>query len=179
MCSISSPKLCSTACTACTTLHTCLCWGMKAGGWFARDLDTLQRVGKVALQPRGSPGSIQKLLIPTDALQQADEAAQAAFRQVIRSEFWIPATPGEAIRPSLRMPLSHGVRIVWRADLTQPRCAAVMLRIEAGMTLRTAQPTPWTCVCMQSSLLLWVSVVSEGVVACGRQAFAAHTAQLW
>ena len=55
----------------------------SAGGWFAKDLPTLQRVGKVALQPKGTSRSIEKLLIPTDAVEQADEAVQAAFRQVI------------------------------------------------------------------------------------------------
>ena len=49
-----------------------------------------------------------------------------------------------------------------------------MLRTEAGMTLHAAQPAPVMHVCMQSlhahSLLLWLSVVSEHVVACGGQA---------
>ena len=85
---------------SCLISCPCQSWGMKAGGWFARDLATLQRVGKVALQPGGSPRSIQRLLIPTDALQQADEAVQAAFRQVICSESWFPVTPGKVIRPS-------------------------------------------------------------------------------
>ena len=44
----------------------------------------MQRVGKVVLQPHGGPTApIMKLLIPTEAVQLAEESTQAAFRQVV------------------------------------------------------------------------------------------------
>ena len=58
--------------------------GACAGGFFARDLQTLQRVAEVLLlnrQPEAMP--LSKLLVASDAVALAEKPIQAALRQVM------------------------------------------------------------------------------------------------
>lgn len=50
-------------------------------GWFARDVETLARVGDVLL-PKASPAPIEKLIIVSDAFAIADEPVATALREV-------------------------------------------------------------------------------------------------
>ncbi|KPG02234.1 hypothetical protein IP86_00180 [Rhodopseudomonas sp. AAP120] len=53
-------------------------------GWFARDVDTLARVGDVLL-PKASPAPIEKLIVVSDAFAIADEPVAAALRAVCQA----------------------------------------------------------------------------------------------
>jgi amidase len=60
-------------------------------GWFARDAETLARVGRTLL-PGGTPRGIDRLVVMTDALALADPAVQAALAPAINR---LPTTTGE------------------------------------------------------------------------------------
>ena len=57
---------------------------MASGGFFARDIGTLQRVAGVLLDQQRSSKQLSRLLIGADAIELVDEPVQAAVRQVMQ-----------------------------------------------------------------------------------------------
>src|SRR5690625_148100 len=67
-------------------------------GWFARDPETLEKVGQVLLGEDGRAFTFRRLLLAEDALEQAVPAAQAHFAPVIRA-LERRLAPVERLRP--------------------------------------------------------------------------------
>jgi amidase len=71
-------------------------------GWFARDAETLRRVGEVLLGPDPRPMAFERLLIATDAFALAEPAARAALEPEVAllrarlggGEDWEAGNPG-------------------------------------------------------------------------------------
>lgn len=58
---------------------------LDTGGWFAKDIDLLAKVGSVILEPSTRRKvAFKRVLLPTDALAQAAPATADSFRQLIK-----------------------------------------------------------------------------------------------